>query len=108
MASTDDNRKYPRHQVSVFVAAPAFSKVPMEAKDISAGGLYLVVRGLPAPPDKGAELDVSFQVAGLAYHGCKARVAWSQQNRPGTWGIGLAVEMNEEDRRRLSDALEDL
>jgi len=108
MERSTDVRKYPRHQIPVPVDAPAFGKGPLEAMDISAGGIFLMVRGLPAPPKRGEELEVSFQVAGTLFPRCRARVAWTQQNRPGTWGVGLEVQMPEEERKRLAGKLEKL
>lgn len=107
MERPENARRYPRHQLPVYVEAPAWDHVPIEAKDVSVGGLYLTVRGLPAPPEKDARLEVSFQVSGEAFPHCSARIAWTQPTRGGTWGIGLEINIPEEDRRRLARKLEE-
>ncbi|OGL58272.1 MAG: hypothetical protein A3J27_01135 [Candidatus Tectomicrobia bacterium RIFCSPLOWO2_12_FULL_69_37] len=107
MARPEDARRHPRHNLPVYVEAPAWEHAPIEAKDVSAGGLYITVRGLPAAPQSGARVGLSFQVAGEAFHNCSARIAWAQPTRGGTWGIGLEIDIPDEDRRRLARKLDE-
>jgi len=106
-AEPEDKRKHPRRQLPIYVEAPAWEQAPIEGRDISAGGIFLTVRGLPAPPQPGARIELSFQVAGEAFHKCSARIAWVQPTRGGTWGIGLEIAIPDPDRHRLARKLEE-
>ena len=108
MAAEQDNRKHPRLNLPVYIEAPAWEPAPVESKDISAGGIYLTVRGLPTRPQADTRVELSFQVAGEAFHNCSARIVWAQPTRgEGVWGIGLEIDISDHDRRRLAKKLEE-
>lgn len=107
MEAPADKRKYPRLQIPVPVDSNDLPEHHLNALDVSAGGLFIVVRGLPEAPPHGRQFHLSFQVAGNAFDDCTARVAWTQKNKPGIWGIGLEVTLSEEQREKLTRSLYD-
>ena len=91
----DENRKsrdFNRFTLPVIVEAPSISDVALVPEDVSAGGFSFVVEERPEP---NSVVDCTLMILDHTFENSRAVVRWARENvdAPGTWLIGLSVQM---------------
>ena len=97
-------RRLPRFDLPVVLVAPSLSDSPLIAEDVNEAGFKIVVS---KKPELETFHDVSIQFSERKFEHCKAVVAWVQENetQPGTWPIGVLIQMPDTEREQFSAAL---
>ncbi len=100
-----EKRRSPRFDLPAVVTAPALSDFPVVPEDLGAGGFKVTV---PKPPKPDAMVELNLEVGDARFEGCRARIVRVKENEatPPTWSVGLAFEMEEEERERLAALLQ--
>ncbi len=102
-----ERRRHPRYSLPMLIEAPALSSQPIEAVNVSAGGLMIV---LTRKPELRAEYPFSLRIAGLDFGRHRAEVVWTKESEsnPGVWAAGLFLKMAEEEREAYAARLRGL
>ena len=106
--SWEEKRQHPRLAISWKAAIERSGKTTaVQLKDISLGGAFVVC---PDPPSLDEKLAITIDIPQQDPLRLNAKVVWSNRNVPEdrvvNRGMGIKfIENEEEDRRRLNDAL---
>ncbi len=90
----------------VQLTIPGLAEDTVSPVDFGVGGFKLDASKKPEP---GAAVACTIQVAGDKIENCNAHVAWVTENesKPGTWIVGLSVNVTGDDQDKLSSMLTD-
>ena len=109
MASGPDKRQFLRHPVGLVMISlkleiPKFADFTITPKDVSMGGVKVVV---PLKPSVGDKIQCSVELKGTRYENCRAEVAWVQEieSEPGSCEVGLALDMEVDERAHFHEAM---
>ncbi len=104
MIDSKEGRGYDRYTLPVVIEAPSLSDVALVPEDISAGGFSFVVGN---PPDPGSVIACTLMILDRTFKKSKAGVMWVRDNddEPGTWLVGLSVELSGQEREQFEKLL---
>ena len=107
MADSRDNRENNRFTLPVIVEAPSLSDVALVPEDVSAGGFSFIVRNRPEPKNI---VDCTVMILNRTFENSRGEVRWVRENAadPGTWLIGLAIQMSGQERELFETLLKQL
>ena len=112
MGQSEEKREFARFEnpakkfqdSRVQLTIPGLIEDTVSPTNFSAGGFKLDASKKPEP---GASVACTIQVAGEKIENCNAHVAWVTENesKPGTWIVGLSVDITGDDQDKLSSML---
>lgn len=109
MASSPNKRRFSRHPVGLVMISmkleiPDLADDMIDPKDVSMGGMKVVV---PLKPSVGDKIQCAVELNGIRYENCRAEVAWVQEidSEPGPYEVGLALDMESDDRADFHEAM---
>ena len=76
MASSQENRRHPRHPVGLKLEIPQLTEDSLSPENVSMGGMKVVVA---LKPSVGDHLLCTIVLKGIRYENCSAKVVWVQE-----------------------------
>lgn len=107
MTESRENRGFDRFTLPVIVEAPSLSDVALVPEDVSVGGFSFVVGDRPEPK---SIVDCTVMILDHTFENSRGEVRWVRDNAadPGTWLIGLAIQMSGQERQLFETLLNQL
>lgn len=94
-------RHFERFSLPITIDIPEFSDMPMIPKDVSVGGVMVVLVSMK--PDLDSLLNCRVRISDGGNFRCRARIAWERENKtdPPSWCVGLRFELSKEEQREF-------
>jgi hypothetical protein len=109
MADNADKRQFSRHPVGLVMISmklelPGLGEAMIDPEDVSMGGMKVVV---PLKPSVGDKIQCAIEIKGIRYENGCVEVAWVQEidSEPGAHEVGLALDMESDDRADFHEAM---